>query len=100
MTGAFVVEVERAAAVADGAVVDHGAQRARDLLSDAAAEGGGALAVEVGFEAVADGFMQQDAGPAGSEHHGHLAGGRFDGVQLDDGLAARLRWRSARESFR
>ena len=88
---AFVVHVERAAAAADGAVVDHGAERARDLLADAAAERGDALAVEIGFEAVAHRFVQQNAGPAGSEHHGHLAGRRFDGVELDDGLRARLR---------
>ena len=74
--------------------------RAGHLLADAAAEGGDALAVEVGFEAVADGFVQQDAGPAGAEHHGHFAGGRVDGVQLDDGLARGFAWRNARESFR
>ena len=50
------------------------------------AEGGDALAVEVGFEPVADRFVQQDAGPAGAEHDGHLAGGRLHGVQLHDGL--------------
>ena len=32
------------------------------------------LAVEVGFQAVADGFVQQDAGPARPQHHFHLAG--------------------------
>ena len=45
------------------------------------------LAIEIGFQAVADGFVQQDAGPAGTEHHGHFAGRRFHGVQLHDGLA-------------
>ena len=81
---AFVVHVERSAAASDGAVVDHGAELAGHLLADAPAEGGDALAVEVGFEAVADGFVQQDAGPAGTEHDGHFAGRRFDGVQQDD----------------
>jgi hypothetical protein len=34
-------------------------------LADAAGEGRGALAVEVALQAVADGLVQQDAGPAG-----------------------------------
>ena len=97
---AFVVHVERTAAAADGAVVDHGAERAGDLLADAAAEGRDALAIEIGFEAVADGFVQQDAGPAGPEHHGHFAGRRFDRAQLHDGLARGFAGRNVRASFR
>ena len=58
-----------------------------DLLADEAGEGGGLLAVEVGFEAVAYGFVQQDAGPAGAEDDGHLAGGCGDGAELQDGGA-------------
>ena len=54
---------------------------------DAAAEGRDALAVEIGFQAVAHGFVQQDAGPAGTEHHGRLAGRCFHGVEHGDGLA-------------
>jgi hypothetical protein len=33
------------------------------------------------FEAVADRLVQQDAGPAGAEHHGHLAGRRRLGAR-------------------
>ena len=84
---AFVIHVERTAAAADGAVVDHGAERARDLLADAAAERGDSFAIEIGFEAVAYGFVQQNAGPAGTEHDSHFAGRRFDGAELHDGLA-------------
>ena len=87
---AFVVDIERAAAAADGAVVDHGAECAGDFLADAAAESGDLLAVEVGFEAVADGFVQEDAGPAGTEDHGHFAGGRVDGSEHGNGLAGGL----------
>ena len=83
----FVVHVERSAAAADGAVVDHGAQLAGHLLADAAAEGRNALAIEIRFQAVAHGFMQQDARPAGTQHHGHLAGRRIHRVQHGDGLA-------------
>ena len=58
-----------------------------DRLADETGEGGGLLAVEVGFEAVADGFMQQNAGPAGAEHDFHLARGRGHGSELQDRLA-------------
>ena len=56
-------------------------------MADQAGKGGGLLAVEVGFEAVADGFMQQDAGPAGAEDHFHLAGRSGDGAELQNGSA-------------
>ena len=58
-----------------------------DLLADEAGEGGGLLAVEVGFEAVAYGFVEQDAGPAGAEDDLHLACGSVDGAELEDGGA-------------
>ena len=80
----------RAAAVGHGAVVDDGDLFAGDLLADEAGEGGGLLAVEVGFEAVADGFVEQDAGPAGAEDDFHLAGGGGDGAELQDGGAGGL----------
>ena len=75
------------AAVGHAAVVDDGDFFAGDLLSDEAGEGGGFFAVEVGFKAVAHGFVQQDAGPAGAEDDGHLACGGGDGVELEDGGA-------------
>ena len=84
---ALVVEVDGAAAVGHAAVVDDGDLLAGDLLADEAGEGGGLLAVEVGFEAVADGFVKQDAGPAGAKDDGHLAGGSGNGVELEDGGA-------------
>ena len=84
---AFVVDIQGAAAAADGAVVDHGAEFAGDLLADPAAEGGDALAVEIGFESVADGFVQQNSRPAGAEHHGHFAGRGVHRVEHGDGFA-------------
>jgi hypothetical protein len=71
---ALVVHVERAAAVLQGAVVDHGHALGGDALADHAGVGRGTLAVEVAFQAVADRFVQQHAGPARSEHDGHRAG--------------------------
>ena len=87
---ALVVDVERAAAVGHLSVVDDGDFFAGDFLADKTGEGGGLLAVEVGFEAVADGFVQQDAGPSGAEDDWHLASGGCDGVELQDGGAGGL----------
>ena len=61
---AFIVHIQRAAAVGNGAVVQHSDALGGNALADFAAEGAGALAVEVALQAVADGFVQQDAGPA------------------------------------
>jgi hypothetical protein len=71
---AFVVDVERAAPVGNGAVVQHRDALGRDALADASAECARALAVEVALQPVADRLVQQDAGPARPQHHRHLAG--------------------------
>ena len=46
--------------------------------------------MEVALEAVADGLVQQDAGPAGAQDHVHLARRAVDGVEVDQGLAQGL----------
>ena len=46
-------------------------------------EGARALAVEIPFEAVADGFVEQHARPAGAEHHRHRPGRRRHRIQID-----------------
>ena len=51
-------------------------------------EGGSLLAIEVRFEPVPDGFVQQDSRPPGTEHHFHFACWRVARVELDDGLRA------------
>src|SRR6185295_12173692 len=56
------------------------------LLADSAAECRKSLAVKVSFKSVSNGFVQQDARPAGTQHHRHFASRRFAGTQLDDGL--------------
>ena len=45
---------------------------------------------------MAYGFVQEDAGPAGAEDDGHLAGGGVDGVELEDGGAGGFAGVSAR----
>ncbi|MNI31505.1 hypothetical protein D3C73_853910 [compost metagenome] len=42
--------------------------------------------MEVALEAVTDGLVQQDAGPARAQHHVHLARRAVDGLQIDQGL--------------
>ena len=83
---AFVVHVERAAAPGHGAVVDDGAFFAGHALADQAGECRSLLAIEIGFESVADGFVQQHAGPAWAENHFHVSGRSFAGVELQDRL--------------
>ena len=63
---------------------------ARDLLAHQAGEGGRLLAVEIAFQPVADRFVQHHAGPAGAEHHVHLAGRRRHRVEIDQRLAHRF----------
>src|SRR5258708_527466 len=87
---AFIVNVERATAARERAVIHYGAARAGDALAQAPAEGRSALAVEIAFEPVADRLVQQDAGPAGPEHHGHRAGRCVHGLEIHQCLAHRL----------
>jgi hypothetical protein len=87
---ALVIDGERAAPVGDGAVIDHGHALGRDALAEQSGEGGGLLPIEVPLEAVADRLVEEDAGPAGAEHHRHLAGRRGHRGEVDQRLAQRL----------
>ena len=87
---AFVVDVERAATPGHGAVVDHRAFFAGDALADESGERRGLLAIEVGFQPVTYGFVQQHAGPARAEHDFHLAGRGFASIELQNRLASRF----------
>ena len=83
---AFIIDIERAAPLGERAVVDDGAAGRRDALADAIGEGRGALAVEVAFQTVADGLVQQNAGPSRPEHHGHGPAGAGDRLQIHQRL--------------
>jgi hypothetical protein len=72
--GALVVDGQRPAAPQNRAFVDYRDAGRGDALADPAREGRGALAVEIAFQPVADRFVEQDAAPAGAEHHRHFAG--------------------------
>ena len=86
---ALVVDRERTAPRGHGAVIDHGDALGRDLLAHQPCEGRRLLAVEIALQPVADRLMQHHAGPAGAEHHVHLAGRRRHRFQIDHGLADR-----------
>jgi hypothetical protein len=73
---ALVVDVERAAPVGQGAIVEHRHALGGHTLPDATGERGRAFAVEIALQTMAHGLMQQHAGPARTEHHAHLAGRR------------------------
>ena len=88
--GAFIVHAQRAAAIGDGAVVHHGDAAGRDALAQQAGKRAGLLAVEIAFQPVTDGLMEQNAGPARAEHDGHFARGRRHRGKIDQGLAQRL----------
>ncbi|MNI44126.1 hypothetical protein D3C73_984830 [compost metagenome] len=83
---AFVVDVERATAVRQGAVVHDGHALGGDTFTDAARKHAGTLAVEVALKPVANRLVQQDARPARPQHHRHLAGGRGARFQVHHGF--------------
>jgi hypothetical protein len=71
-------------------VVHHGDARRRHALTDATGERGAALAIEITFQAMANGLVQQHARPTRPQHHRHAAGRRFDRLQVHQCLAHRL----------
>ncbi|EKY02586.1 hypothetical protein HMPREF9120_02850 [Neisseria sp. oral taxon 020 str. F0370] len=83
---AFVVDVERTATVGDVALIDHGYVFGGHALADAAGEHAGLFAVEIAFEAVAYGFVQQYARPAVAQNDGHFASGRGTRCEVGEGL--------------
>ncbi len=87
---AFVVVIECAPLARDRRLVDNRDERLGNLLADHVGIDAGALAVEVGFHAVPDGLVQQDAACTGREDHRHLACRRPPRVEQDhravDGL--------------
>ena len=64
-------------------VVDDGNAFRRHALSEPIGEGRGLLAIEIAFEAVADGFVQKDPGPAGTQHDVHGSSRARARVEVD-----------------
>ena len=68
---ALVVEIDRSAVAADGAVVDDGDALAAYPFAHPSGEYRLSLAVEVGLEGVTHGFVQEDTGSPGAHDDGH-----------------------------
>ncbi len=87
---ALVVDGQRTAPFADGAVIDHGDALGSHLLAHQAGEGRRLLAVEVALQPMADCLVQHHARPAGGQHDVERAGGRGDRLEIDQRLPQRL----------
>ena len=79
--GALAVHVQRPAQARQGSVVHHRAQFCRNFLAQPVAEDRQLLAVGIGFQRVADRFVQQHAARTRRQHHRQLARGRVLGRQ-------------------
>ena len=87
---AFIINIQRTATATEGAVINDRTQRRSHLLPDHAGKGRGPLAIEVTFKTVADGLVQQDTRPAGTQHHRHGTRRRIDRIEVNQCLAHRL----------
>ena len=87
---AFIINRQRTTAVHHGAIINNRHAGRGNALANLAGKSTAALAVEIAFKTMADGFMQQHAGPAGPEQHGHFARGRGDRAQIGQRLRQRF----------
>ena len=69
--------------MSNGAIIHYGAQLRGHQFAHMAAEYRRPATVKVTFQAVTDGFMQQDARPARAQHNRQHPGRRRDGGQVD-----------------
>ena len=83
LTGvAFVVDVERAPAIGNCAVIEYRHTLRRHALADTACKSAGTLAIEVAFKSVANRFVQQNTGPARAEYDRHFTSWRWAGFKV------------------
>ena len=87
---AFIIHRQAAAPIGHCAIIHHVHAGGGDPLAKQPGEGGCLFAVVIAFQPMADRFMQQNAGPAGAEHHFHLARRRRHAAQVHQRLAQRL----------
>src|SRR5262245_36072826 len=73
-----------------GSIIYDRTEFAGDLLSNPAAIDGGLLAVEVGFQAMTDRFMEPDSSPGVIDDHRHCTGRRIGGPKLYTSLSDRF----------
>src|SRR5262245_31397767 len=80
----LVIHIERTAPAWNGPVIDHRAQLRRYLLPNATAECRDPFAVNITLQAMSNGFMEQDARPAGTEDNVHGTRRRLDSVEIQN----------------
>ena len=88
--GAFIIDGERSSPSGEGPVIHDRTEIRGDFFSDPSRESRSALAVEIAFKSMADGFMKKNAGPAGSKDHRHTACWSLLGFKIDQSLTHRL----------
>ena len=80
---AFVIHVKRSTAIGKCAVIDNRNSLSGDLLSDFSRECRGPLTVKVALKTMANGLMQENAGPAGPKDNGHRPSRRGTGFKIN-----------------
>src|SRR5437016_13029014 len=83
----FVVYVKRAAPPRHRAVVNDRAFLACNTLANEPGKSGRLFTIKIGFQSMADGFMQEHAGPAGTKDNFHFTGRSLEGIQLKNRLS-------------
>src|SRR5208337_5295297 len=78
------------AAPRHGAIVNHRAFLAGHSFADQPGECRRLLAIEVGFQTVAHGLVQQNSGPSRTEDDFHISSWSFTRVELQNRLARGL----------
>ena len=84
---AFIIHRQAATPIRHCAIIHHVHAGGGDALAKQPGEGGCLFAVVIAFQPMADRFMQQNAGPAGAEHHFHLSGGGGHAAKVHQSLA-------------
>ena len=87
---AFIIHLQRSAPVGNRAIVYYRNTLGCYPFPDAAGKSGAAFTVEITFQSVAYGLMQQDTRPAGTEHNSHIARWCGLGIQINYCLMYRL----------
>src|SRR3954470_7639180 len=87
---ALIIDIDRAATPWHRPVIDYGAFFAGNFLPDQSGKCGCLLAIEIGFQAVTHGFVNQHSRPTWAEYNFHFAGGCFACIELKNGLPRRF----------
>src|SRR5438034_11525992 len=87
---ACLISIQRTAPPWHGAVVHDRAFFASDAFADEPSKSGCLFTIKIGFQSMADRFVQEHAGPAGTKHNFHFTGRGFASVQLQNCLSRRF----------